>query len=199
VSIANHEDFVPYVTGKTLDEARLSLERGQLTLGKQEQKYDDTVPAGHIIKQLLRSGVRARQGDAVDVVVSQGPEPEPAVVPPPDATTPELSDPAAGAAETTEPYVKVALEPGVRLDPGISRFTVTVRARGKQEQQNLRVVKYDDDNRGGTELLNVVLAPTQSRSQSFTGRGLVTVKVFQDDQQVGDPWEFRPESERHSP
>jgi beta-lactam-binding protein with PASTA domain/tRNA A-37 threonylcarbamoyl transferase component Bud32 len=65
---------VPEVTGKSVDDARATLEGVGLALGTQTQRFDDAVPAGHVISSTVTDDP-AVKGTRVDVVVSKGPVP----------------------------------------------------------------------------------------------------------------------------
>ncbi|PZE69033.1 Stk1 family PASTA domain-containing Ser/Thr kinase [Curtobacterium sp. MCBD17_021] len=65
---------VPDVTGKTVDDARATLEGVGLALGAQARQFSDTVPAGQVISATPAADP-AVEGTAVDVVVSDGPVP----------------------------------------------------------------------------------------------------------------------------
>ncbi len=67
---------VPTIQGKTLEKARTLVEKAGLTLAVSDRRYDDTVPADVVISQSPASG-QLPQGEAVQVVVSQGPPPQP--------------------------------------------------------------------------------------------------------------------------
>jgi serine/threonine-protein kinase len=72
---------VPSVTGMTLDKAVATLKSQDLTGGAVHQIYDDTIPAGSVVRQSPADG-KAPTGAAVDLWVSKGhaPVPIPAVV-----------------------------------------------------------------------------------------------------------------------
>jgi beta-lactam-binding protein with PASTA domain/tRNA A-37 threonylcarbamoyl transferase component Bud32 len=67
---------VPSIAGKTVAAAKSLLTKGGLTLTITSHRYDDQVPAGHIITQTPADG-RAPKGSEVTVVVSEGPPPQP--------------------------------------------------------------------------------------------------------------------------
>ena len=67
---------VPTIQGKTLEKARTLAENAGLTLAVSDRRYDDTVPADVVISQDPASG-QLPEGEAVQVVVSQGPPPQP--------------------------------------------------------------------------------------------------------------------------
>ncbi|MEK6312082.1 MAG: Stk1 family PASTA domain-containing Ser/Thr kinase [Curtobacterium sp.] len=65
---------VPDVVGKTVDDARSTLDGVGLKIGSQDAKYDDQVPEGQIISAKATDDP-AVQGTTIDVVVSKGPAP----------------------------------------------------------------------------------------------------------------------------
>ena len=65
---------VPDVTGQSVDEATTTLDGVGLTVGTQQQRYDDDVPTGQVISAQVEDSP-AVQGSAVDLVVSRGPTP----------------------------------------------------------------------------------------------------------------------------
>ncbi|MEN6545517.1 MAG: PASTA domain-containing protein, partial [Armatimonadia bacterium] len=79
---------VPDLVGQTGDAARATLMSvGKLPLQiSDEQRYHDSIAAGQIMSQTPSAGTEVERGDAVRVVLSKGPEPQPAYVP--DTETP---------------------------------------------------------------------------------------------------------------
>jgi serine/threonine-protein kinase len=65
---------VPKLVGKTIDEATVALENVGLILGEQTPATSDTVPAGEIISQDPAAEEIIEKGQAINVVVSAGPE-----------------------------------------------------------------------------------------------------------------------------
>jgi serine/threonine-protein kinase len=65
---------VPDVVGSTVEAARTTLETAGLTLGAQQQRYDDDAPAGQVVSATVTADPAVR-GTPVDVVVSKGPVP----------------------------------------------------------------------------------------------------------------------------
>jgi serine/threonine-protein kinase len=72
---------LPELAGETLDDATVALESASLAVGEVGQRYDELVPEGAVIEWAvpgqpgLVAGQQVPTGTAVDVVVSQGPEP----------------------------------------------------------------------------------------------------------------------------
>ncbi|MCD0445325.1 PASTA domain-containing protein [Glycomyces sp. A-F 0318] len=66
---------VPDVVGEGEDAARDAIEAEGLAVGEVEPRYSDTIPAGSVIEQTPGADSPAGEGDEVDLVVSEGPEP----------------------------------------------------------------------------------------------------------------------------
>ena len=66
---------VPDLRGGTLESARATAEELGLVVDVAERRYDDDVPEGVVITQRPDPGSVLFAGDAVEVVVSDGPEP----------------------------------------------------------------------------------------------------------------------------
>jgi serine/threonine-protein kinase len=66
----------PDVVGLTLDEAREMLERGGLRMRRVEgeERFDEKVPAGHVVQQDPAAGQAVKQGGRVRVILSKGHE-----------------------------------------------------------------------------------------------------------------------------
>ncbi|WFR65915.1 PASTA domain-containing protein [Curtobacterium flaccumfaciens] len=65
---------VPDVVGKTVDQAKSTLDGVGLTIGAQDGQYSDDVPEGQIISAKAQDDP-AVKGTAIDLVVSKGPAP----------------------------------------------------------------------------------------------------------------------------
>lgn len=66
--------IVPDLTGKPLSEALEILSNHNLGLKKDGAEFNDTVPAGTILRQTPASGAQVREGKIVRITVSQGGE-----------------------------------------------------------------------------------------------------------------------------
>lgn len=64
---------VPLVTGTPLQDAEAELSASDLTV-RTEERFDDTVPAGHVISAEPSTGTTLKKGDDVHLVVSKGVE-----------------------------------------------------------------------------------------------------------------------------
>jgi len=68
---------VPDLIGKTVPEAQRQLKEARLRLGERRQAYSDRFAVGEIMEQSVPGTDQTPQGSAIDVVVSEGPSPEP--------------------------------------------------------------------------------------------------------------------------
>lgn len=66
---------VPNVVGQTLTNAQAAILAAHLTVGTVANEYSDTIPANQVISQDPAGGGTALFGNAVDLVVSSGPQP----------------------------------------------------------------------------------------------------------------------------
>jgi serine/threonine-protein kinase len=66
---------VPDLRGQTQANATAALTEARLSVGAITDDYDDTAPAGTVIRTVPKAGVLAKAGSAVDLVVSKGPKP----------------------------------------------------------------------------------------------------------------------------
>ncbi|MDI6744697.1 MAG: PASTA domain-containing protein [Thermodesulfovibrionales bacterium] len=64
---------VPELSGKSIVEANELLSQKGLNLKVEGEDYDSDVPAGHIIRQDLPSGIRIKEQRSIRVFVSKGP------------------------------------------------------------------------------------------------------------------------------
>jgi serine/threonine-protein kinase len=87
VSLGNTLVNVPTdLAGKTLDEATAALTQAGFTLGTQTPQHDETIPAGSIISLDPATPPQLPKGEAVNVVVSDGPAPRVVPAIPPTST-----------------------------------------------------------------------------------------------------------------
>ncbi|MET4134517.1 beta-lactam-binding protein with PASTA domain/serine/threonine protein kinase [Pseudarthrobacter sp. PvP090] len=68
---------LPELVGKSLDEAKTSLNGAGMALGQISETFDESAPAGTVLAQAPRSGNPVRHGTPVDLIVSKGPQPIP--------------------------------------------------------------------------------------------------------------------------
>lgn len=77
------EVTVPNLVGLTQANATSQLTAAGLALGSVTEQYSDTTPAGQVMSQNPAAGQKVREGSAVGIVVSKGPQPTPQVTVPP--------------------------------------------------------------------------------------------------------------------
>ena len=65
---------VPFVEGRSLEDAQRLLESAALTGRIAGQRHDDAIPVGHIIQQEPTAGEDVRKNRVVDLIMSMGPE-----------------------------------------------------------------------------------------------------------------------------
>jgi len=72
---APKDALVPNVLGMTRDEAQRQLAAQGLQLKVVKEAYDDKKPAGTVTLSYPPEGVQVKQGKAIEVWISKGPEP----------------------------------------------------------------------------------------------------------------------------
>ncbi|WP_026538793.1 Stk1 family PASTA domain-containing Ser/Thr kinase [Arthrobacter sp. 9MFCol3.1] len=97
---------LPELTGKSLDEAKTTLNGAQMALGPITETFDEKAPAGTVLAQAPRSGNPVRHGTPVGLTVSKGPQP----IPVPDVRG-QAQDAAVNALEAAGLKAVVAPEP----------------------------------------------------------------------------------------
>ncbi|MEI7058023.1 Stk1 family PASTA domain-containing Ser/Thr kinase [Nocardioides sp. CCNWLW239] len=75
VSRGVEEYSVPKVKGMLADDAQDKIQDLGLNIGDPIEKFNDNVPAGHVINSQPRAGTMVRPGKAVVLVISKGPAP----------------------------------------------------------------------------------------------------------------------------
>lgn len=65
---------MPDLSGKTEKEAEQILKDHHLTMGDISRKYSDKYPENQIIKSKPNSGERVEEGEAIDIILSKGPQ-----------------------------------------------------------------------------------------------------------------------------
>lgn len=68
---------LPGLTGGTLEEAKIGLNRAEMALGTVTERFDEAAAAGVVLSQDPAAGTPARHGTPVNLVISKGPEPIP--------------------------------------------------------------------------------------------------------------------------
>lgn len=75
LSVGPERFAVPDVTGMSVDDARTALRANQLDAGQIDNAYDDSVPAGKIVRSDPPSASNLQRGSPVSLTVSSGPAP----------------------------------------------------------------------------------------------------------------------------
>ncbi|MEQ8840041.1 MAG: PASTA domain-containing protein [Acidimicrobiales bacterium] len=74
VSLGEELIFVPNLVGQSEDDAAARLEAANLVVGDVTYEESESIPAGNVIRVLLEPGqTEAEPGEAIDLVVSEGP------------------------------------------------------------------------------------------------------------------------------
>ncbi|MDD1478069.1 Stk1 family PASTA domain-containing Ser/Thr kinase [Arthrobacter sp. H16F315] len=143
---------LPQLTGKSLEEAKTSLNGAGMALGQIGETYDETAPAGTVLAQAPRSGNPVRHGTPVDLTVSKGPQP----IPVPDVRGQQQGD-AVKAIEAAG--LKVAVAPDPVFDRAVPKGAVV-----SQDPPSGNLTK------GGTVTLTVSKGPKLVQVPSFIGK-----------------------------
>lgn len=76
VSLGPEVGTVPRLRGKTVDEARAAIEAAKFTpVDAINEVYDETVPAGQVVKTIPAGGTEKPVGELITLVVSKGQQP----------------------------------------------------------------------------------------------------------------------------
>lgn len=108
---------LPELTGKTLDEAKTTLNGAEMALGPITETFDEKAPAGTVLAMAPRSGNPVRHGTPVGLTVSKGPQP----IPVPDVRG-QAQDAAVSALEAAG--LKAVVSPEPVNDPQIPKGAV---------------------------------------------------------------------------
>lgn len=182
------------VTGTRIDRAQSLLEAAGLTLGRVNEFFHETEPAGIVFDQEPRPGTLMEQGAAIDLSISKGPEEEadtpedtqtqpptePEPVPEPSVEDDVPDTPAAPIA----PWVDVEEDSDYRPgDPALRRFRVGVTAKGSSGEQRAEV-RWRDES--GAELRQELspMQPGESKTVTVRAQGTVTIEVYHERQMV---------------
>ncbi|WP_458110882.1 Stk1 family PASTA domain-containing Ser/Thr kinase [Arthrobacter sp. R1-13] len=68
---------LPEMTGKSLDEAKSTLNEAEMALGPVTEKFDETAAVGTVLAQDPAPGTAVKRGTPVSLAVSKGPQPIP--------------------------------------------------------------------------------------------------------------------------
>ena len=89
---------MPNLVDMTLERAKSTIGTYNLSEGKVDEDYDDTIPAGKVISQYPTAGTEVAEGDQVNLIVSKGPDPS-TLPPEPTEVTKTIYVPMPGDAE----------------------------------------------------------------------------------------------------
>ena len=142
---------LPGLVGKSLDEAKTSLNGAGMALGQISETFDESAPAGTVLAQAPRSGNPVRHGTPVDLTVSKGPQP----IPVPDVRGQKQGD-AVKAIEAAG--LKAVISPETVFDRTVPKGAVVAQ---DPASGNL--------TRGGTVTLTVSKGPRLVEVPSFIG------------------------------
>jgi len=99
--------LVPNLVGQTLEDAEARLDVVRLAVGEISRRESETVPAGSVIEVLLAPGqTEAEPGEAIDLVVSEGPM---------SRTVPEVPE-SLDAEDARDRLLNLRLAPAERLE-----------------------------------------------------------------------------------
>jgi beta-lactam-binding protein with PASTA domain len=146
------EVVMPDLTGKTLDEAKKTLNGAKMALGPVAGKFDESAPAGTVLGQAPRSGNPVKHGTPVGLTVSRGPHP----IPVPDVRGQEQGA-AVDALEAAG--LKAAVSPEPVNDPKVPEGSVVAQ---DPASGNL--------TRGGSVTLIISKGPKLIHVPSFIGK-----------------------------
>lgn len=181
------------VTGTRLDRAQSLLEAAGLTLGRVNEFFHESEPAGIVFDQEPRPGTLMEKGAAIDLSLSKGPEepdePEEPETPdrepePPTEPAVEDDDRPEQPAVSEAPWVDVEEDADYRPgDPTLRRFHVGVTAKGTAGDQRAEV-RWRDES--GAELRQELspMQPGESKTVNIRAQGTITVEVYHDRQMV---------------
>ncbi|MGO5021916.1 Stk1 family PASTA domain-containing Ser/Thr kinase [Lawsonibacter sp. LCP25S3_G6] len=89
---------MPSLVDMTLELAQTNIDNCNLSHGRVQEAYDDTVPEGKVISQYPTAGTEVAEGDEVNLIVSKGPDPS-TLPPEPTEVTKTIYVPMPGDAE----------------------------------------------------------------------------------------------------
>lgn len=128
--------WVPNLVKLYKDEAEKKLKEAGLILGEVDRQYSSKVPLDHVAGQNPRSGKRVNRDVPINLVVSDGPKPEPE----PDSTGAfGVPDPSSGVSEPQGDAVENA-------EPQYKNLEVTIKKDGR----GMRRVRVEYDDARGT-------------------------------------------------
>ncbi|MDQ0821781.1 serine/threonine protein kinase/beta-lactam-binding protein with PASTA domain [Arthrobacter sp. V4I6] len=143
---------LPELTGKTLDEAKTTLNGAGMALGQITETFDESAAAGTVLSQAPRSGNPVKHGTPVALTVSKGPQP----IPVPDVRGQEQDD-AVKALEAAG--LKAVIAPGTVNDRRVPKGAVLA-----QDPASGNLTK------GGAVTLTISEGPRFVEVPSFIGK-----------------------------
>lgn len=160
------------VLGTTREEAERLLKELGLTVGSATPAYDAESPVGTVIWQSVDLGATVREGQIVQLKISNGPDPSVPSSPPPSDLPLVSPSPSPPSSESPPPAANVVkLSVTVKLPDDKDLVDVTITVAGKQEihetgvQTVFRKLRYDVSGSGtGQEVciyIDGVLTETQ--------------------------------------
>jgi hypothetical protein len=175
VSKGSRMVWVPKLTGLNAEEAEVKLREGGLTLGEVDRQYSSSVGMGEIISQNPRAGKRVSRDIPVNLVISDGPKPEP--IPDPDQPT-DITTPDPGLQEPDrEPEEDIST-----LEPRMFNLSVDIKRAGRGRR---RVRVEYEDARGSQTVVDEDHDEGDVIAQRVEvyGRHL-TIRVYYDDDPI---------------
>ena len=161
---------VPDVTGKTLEEAKSSIQSAGFTVGTTTQSYSDKVDSGKVISQDPTASTKKAKGTAINLTVSQGAQ---------TIEVPNLSGMTADEAK------KTLQASGLKYQAGTAEYSDTVEkdhivrqdvAAGSKVAKDTVVTYYLSLGSEGTSVPNVVGQTRSSATATLNNAGFyVTV------------------------
>ena len=70
--IRGSEVIIPSIKGLSIEQAKTLCESKGLSIKEDERRYDESIPANHIVSQEPSEGERVKKGRVISVVVSEG-------------------------------------------------------------------------------------------------------------------------------
>ena len=112
---------LPEMTGKSLDQAKSTLNEAEMALGPVTEKFDETAPVGTVLAQNPAPATPVKRGTPVGLTVSKGPQP----IPVPDVR----GKPQDEAVKTLEAAgLKAVIAPETVNDKTVPKGAVTAQA-----------------------------------------------------------------------
>jgi hypothetical protein len=174
------------VTGMTLEEATRRVENAGLTVGDVQRRYDDSVPAGRVIKQNIDAGTRVEKGQPVDLIVSKGPQPTPQPAPRQSVQPGEPPDRGEAVGEERSvayPDVDVRDQTPNKGRDDEHTYEIRITVLGRKPQQEILVLAQDAMGKR-LDVLRERLDPQSTKLVRVNLKGLSTIEVYHEGQLV---------------